>query len=287
MDITLKYDLVYALHLLLFPALLMKGLKYGQAISMSLSSFEPIEQFPPPSLWPHFDILGAISDEIIHNYIHQFRQDGNRLTLIPNHIPLEFIALADRKKTWQSQPHKVAVVSNHEVEELTSLKDIAPFKIDYYGTPYSNAVLITPEILLNYDVVISIGKTIQYCMGLGIPVFEYDHFGGCGYITLENFREEGKTNFSGRGSRRKLDAGLLLDELVKDYPLACAQAPGLRKIALQIYGIDKIIEKQLMALNSKNIPRPKLNVEAKLFCNAAFAAMSYILKSRHKHSFPV
>lgn len=116
-------------------------------------------------------------------------------------------------------------------------------------------------------------------MGLGIPVYEYDHFGGCGYITLENFVEEGKTNFSGRGTRRKLDAESLLADIIHNYSLACQQASCLRKISLNIYGIDALIENQLKIVNSKNLPRPKLNVEAKLFCNAAFAAMSYILQT--------
>ena len=164
---------------------------------MSLSSFQPIEKFPPPSLWPHFDMLAAISDEIINDYTDKYRLDNKIFTMIPNHIPANFISMSGIKQDWHKGIKNLAVLSNHYVGEIASLKDISPFNIDYYGKQYSKPVLMTPEILLKYDAVITIGKTVQYCMGLGIPVYEYDHFGGCGFITLENFREEGKPTFQG------------------------------------------------------------------------------------------
>lgn len=277
LDIT--YDIVYALHLLLFPALLLKGLKYKKAILMSLSPYVPEEQLPPPSLWGQFDMLAVISEEIIEKYARNYGINKKALTVVPNHIPLNFINASSLKHAWAENIGKAAVISNHYVEEVDALKNAAPFEIDYYGLQYSNPVPVTPELLLRYDAVITIGKTVQYCLGLGIPVFEYDHFGGCGYITPENLDKEGKTNFSGRGTRRKLSPADLISELVKDYPEACVNAPVLRQAALQIYGIDKLIAKQIETLNARNSPRSKLNMEGRLFCNAAFVSLAHIYKA--------
>lgn len=38
---------------------------------------------------------------------------------------------------------------------------------------------ITLEILSQYDVAITIGKTVQYCLVMGVPVYVYDKFGSC------------------------------------------------------------------------------------------------------------
>lgn len=270
------YDLVYALHLLLFPALIAKGLKYKKSIIMTLSPTIPMEQIPPSQIWPQIDMFSAISQEIIDSYHTNYGLNPEIFTLIPNHIPINFIRHAQRKQVWNKTLKKICVVSNHYIPELAGLKNLAPFPVDYYGSAYNNAVLMVPQILLNYDAVITIGKTVQYCLGLGVPVYEYDHFGGCGFITLENFQEEAKTNFSGRTTRRQLNANDLLADLENSYPSAYHHARGLRNIALPTFGIDKLVAKQLAIVNAKHEPRPELDTDARLFCNSALAAMSYI-----------
>lgn len=276
LDVT--YNLVYALHLILFPALLCQGLKYDRAILMSLSGHVPIELLPPSVLWPQYDLLGVLSEEIRQMYKKKYNISPERLTIIPNHVPLNFIDRAFVRESWSKSLNKVCIVSNHYNPELASLKDMAPFSVDYFGSQYNNQVRITPELLLEYDAVITIGKTVQYCLALGIPVFEYDLFGGCGYITPDNILKEEMTNFSGRGTQRKLHSQTILLELANQYPQACLHAPELRLLALERYSLNKLVEKQIQAVGEKRQPRPKLNVDARLFCNAAFAALSYVYR---------
>lgn len=274
-----KYDLVFALHLLLFPYLVLRGLKYDYAIAMTLSAFLPVEKIPPSQFWSHFDLMVCISDEIINMYQKYFNINPKHFIKIPNHVPLRFYDFINIKQKWNAEIEKVCVVSNRCIPELVQLAEFNAVKIDYYGSNYHNSVLITPEILLNYDVIITIGKTVQYGLALGIPVFEYDRFGGCGYITLENMDEEERMNFSGRTTRRKMTAEELLLEMQSGYGRACAEAAELRTLACDRYAIDKLIEKQLAMLPRDRAPHA-LSRDAHLFANACTAAIDYIYYAR-------
>jgi hypothetical protein len=59
-------------------------------------------------------------------------------------------------------------------------------------------ILITSKILLQYDAIITIGKTAQFALALGIPLYNYDYFGGPGWITPHNLDLEESYNFAGR-----------------------------------------------------------------------------------------
>ncbi|MDE5831823.1 MAG: hypothetical protein K2H64_02365 [Desulfovibrio sp.] len=273
-----EFDLVYALHLLLFPALVYKGLKYKKAISMSLSSFMEVEQLPPLQFLPQFDLIGAISREAVDESSRKYGLNPGIYTIIPNCIPLSFLSKSAQKQSWNKQIRKICVVTNHNVKELIALPEFVDFDIDYFGSKFNTARLITPELLLNYDAIITIGKTVQYGLGLGIPVYEYDQYGGCGYITPDNIAAEEEYNFSGRKTKRKLTARQIAEELVSGYSAAIANAPVLRKLALKRYAIDTLIEKQLTEINKSNQPRPKLKGEALAFANASLAALQYIFR---------
>jgi hypothetical protein len=68
--------------------------------------------------------------------------------------------------------------------------------IDAIGS--EKPAITSAELLDHYDCVISIGKTVQYCLVQGIPVFLYDRFGGPGYLNESNYELAEYYNFSGR-----------------------------------------------------------------------------------------
>ena len=100
----LEYDLIYALHLILFPALLNTGIRYRKSILMTLSKSEGVEGLPPSPLWPQYDMLAAISPEIIEIYEKSFRIPPKLLQHVPNHIPLPFLKKANLKQIWAPEP---------------------------------------------------------------------------------------------------------------------------------------------------------------------------------------
>src|SRR5690606_28711208 len=80
----------------------------------------------------------------------------------------------------------VLLVSNHLPDELLELKQellrrgIAVKHMGRNGDDYGR---LGPKALLESDLVVSIGKTAQYCLASRTPLFVYDHFGGPGYLT--------------------------------------------------------------------------------------------------------
>lgn len=273
-----EYDIVYALHLFLFPYLLFKGLAYKHSILGLLSVKGPIEQMPPACMYPYFNLITVISPEIAARYHDEFQIDENLFTLIPNPLPLEFINASNTKNEWAEKIGKVAVVSNHRLPELLDMARLAPWQTDFFGSEYGNSVHVTPELLLGYDAVITIGKTVQYGMGLGIPVFEYDHNGGCGWITPHNMDSEALTNFSGRSTHEKRDAETLIRDIEAHYRNAASQAATLRGMALEKFSIIKLITRQIR-LVSGNAPmgKPVLTPDAWFYANTCYLAVDHMI----------
>ena len=69
---------------------------------------------------------------------------------------------------------------------------------------------MTPEVLAPYDAVVTIGKTVQYALSMGIPAYVYDHFGGVGWLDEDSLEPELHWAFSGQRTDRGDE--LLLDE---------------------------------------------------------------------------
>ena len=100
---------------------------------------------------------------------------------------------------------------------------------------------ITPQILSKYDLIISIGKTVQYALGMGIPVYEYDYFGGNGYINKNNINEEAYYNFTGRPKCRRLSPQDIVHEIIDGYDEAVSNAFELKEI---VWNVVQIFQKK-------------------------------------------
>ena len=124
------------------------------------------------------------------------------------------------KRPYNSKISNILMISNHLPEELKELKVLLKKKgisVKHIGQNGDEYGRIGPKILNNSDVVISIGKTAQYCVAHKTPFFVYDHFGGPGYLTPDNFERASRFNFSGRCCETKKSAEQLVDELDTGY----------------------------------------------------------------------
>jgi len=149
-----------------------------------------------------------------------FNKSTKNLFNLKNSAPDIFF---DEKKNLKSRPKKLLVVSNHIPDELREAgllllknNDIEVFDHIGDGGNVKANNPVTPGILKKYDVVITIGKTVQYCMAMGIPVYCYDHYGGPGYLVEGNLESSAQRNFSGRGAH-KSDAAGIARELLRGY----------------------------------------------------------------------
>jgi len=257
--INIEYEYVFSYHFPILPYLIGRGLKYKKIIIGCLSSFHPLEL--PLDIYSNCTLLTVVSEEAKQNLLRHSISKIN-IFLLKNFIPRQFSEVEFHPS---ANIKKIAVVSNHPPSEILELpKFLSNISVDFWGSGQKHYSAITPKILSQYDVVISIGKTVQYCLGMGIPVFVYDYMEGNGYVKPDTLDKEEYFNFSGRSSRRKLEGIFLANEIITNYQQACKDVAILKKIAIERYSLDCNMKKLLSIINQSeqcHIDLEKYSVE--------------------------
>lgn len=244
-----KYDIIWAHHYPLLDYLLFKKKINADYIHyVSLSSFLGYESLP--LYYKDLNMISVLSEEGLTKLKNE-RIDTKDIKIFPNYSFKEYfdIKIKDRK-----EPKKICIVSNHVAPELLDFRNIATkngIKVDIYGFGYKYTK-ITGNLLNKYDVVITIAKTVYYALSLGIPCYCYDRFGGDGLITISNFSNSLKYNFSGRFSRKKRTGKQIYDEIINNYGEVVSQAKEIRKLSYQTFCFEKIIKDTLKELKKTN-----------------------------------
>ncbi|MCP1222552.1 hypothetical protein NKW45_11925 [Acetobacter orientalis] len=179
-------------------------------------------------------------------------------------MPNPTLAKFKKNNKYSKNIKNILIVSNHipnEVMEAKSLLEAEDFKLHILGES-GKSELISPELLSNYDAIISIGKTVQMSILSGIPIYCYDHFGGPGWLRPHNIAQASRFNFSGRGFDEKKTSHTIYSE-IKSYnsniDIACENTfrnTGKYIIGVWIYILSKYLEK---SHSKKKIQCPNLN----------------------------
>ena len=169
-----------------------------------------------------------VSNEALELNLRKYGHIFKKPTVFPNWAPNEFL------NSIQTPPHtnKILIVSNHPPAELEKAKQLlaqSNIITECIGQTSTKYNLVTPELLKQYSCIISIGKTVQYCLALNIPIYIYDRFGGCGFLNEKNYEKAKVHNFSGRGFSKKSPEEIA-EEITKKINAAQAyQANNLEK----------------------------------------------------------
>lgn len=173
-------------------------------------------------------------------------------------------------------PKKILVVDNFPCEELKNIRQILKkqnIKVDFLGRNGDKYKIVDEIILSQYDLIITIGKTVQYCLVSGKPVYIYGPFGGPGWLTNQNFDEAKKKNFSGRGFSKKTSE-MIVDELLSQYQNAKKYYKNNLSSFKKEYLIDNVIPVLFsQANNSKINPSPLTKAQA-----AAHSSLLYLME---------
>jgi len=168
--------------------------------------------------WVCDNVLGDLSLANSELTGERLPQTGSSLpvSVFYNAAPPEFDVAP---RPLPDQPGRILVVSNHTppeiCEALERLGQTA--EIRHLGRTAKNVRRVTPEDIGWADLVISIGKTIQYALVAHRPVYVYDHFGGPGYLTEANHAGAARFSFTGRCCERKLTSGRVCDDILSGY----------------------------------------------------------------------
>ena len=240
-----EFDLIWAHHFTTLDACILSGLiSAGQIVFSSLSPYNPLEC--PPLYLSKLSRILANSPETAQALLDA-GLDASEVLVFPNPVYRTFFAqparLSERLK-------RVAVVSNHvpkELEMAASLLRAEGVEVDLFGEKH-RARLITPELLGDYDAVVSIGRTVQYALAMGMPVYCYDRFGGPGYITPQNADAAAAHNFSGRCVQAKKPARRIADELLQQYGDVAAMQKLLKQLGTERYDLAVCVDEVLASL---------------------------------------
>lgn len=208
-------DLVW-LHNQYLPASVVQAVLEGACpavfVAHHMSSYHPLEA---PAYRELEDALCAVVSANSAETADMLRASGvftGEPFLLGNPAPSAFFG--DRTAP-ADPPNRILVVSNHIPPELRSaidaLRDRA-IEVDVVGSADEPRRII-PADVVGTDVVVTIGKTVQYALASGTPVYLYDHFGGPGFLTPANHELAAWHNFSGRGFDTKT-SGAIVDELL-------------------------------------------------------------------------
>jgi Fe2+ transport system protein FeoA len=163
---------------------------------------------------------------------------------IKNAAPKRFESAPPSRRNSLS---RLLVVSNHVPDEV--LKAVTLLKkrgvvVKIFG---SDAIerRVSEFDIRETDAVLTIGKTVQYALLSGIPVFCYDHFGGPGWLTKENFDNASYYNFSGRCCRKRGSAESIFDDLLQGYEQAVEDAFFLKKVFGGEFLLDQYLDNLL------------------------------------------
>ena len=204
-----------------------------------------------PYVWALEDKLSSVS---LYNSVETKEKQEDSLkpekikNLYQNPAPVDF---SKHKESSRKRLKRVLVVSNHPPKEIIKLKEVLKedgVEVMLLGESQEKQELISIELLKGYDVIISIGKTVQNCLVAGIPVYVYDYLGGPGYLNDSNFELSEKNNFSGRGFDRK-SVEQIREEIMGMFREGSEYIATIRDKSVELYSIDRSVSRVFSELN--------------------------------------
>lgn len=252
------YDIIIVQHYPVFDYLCCRyDITYKMLIVSKLSVISDYELLPVCE--KEMDLIACVSDECAES-VKQMGVPNDKIDIFKNSVEASFFShyKKDIKNIKNNEEGKIAVISNHVPNELVELETELGkgYTIDFIGVEYEPKY-VNAKFLEKYDLVITIGRTVQQCFAVGVPVYVYDYFGGPGYISKENFDLAEKNNFSGRGFEKKSSENLKKD-ILDNYGNNLEKLLWLRSIAEDRYSYEK---------NFNRIYSKVLKVNKKRKCN--------------------
>ena len=174
---------------------------------------------PPAFIFLHMSGMDWIPDE--KPWIYNLENQLSSLSLfiaeevknvnkpfLSSNIPTEFFRnpAPNEFTIRQHKPSKtlknLLIVSSHPPKEVLEAKKILSdtyhVNTTILGEDQEEYQLFTKKLLEQYDAVLTIAKTVPYCLISGTPVYVYDIYGGGpGWLNQNNLKPAKTRNFSG------------------------------------------------------------------------------------------
>jgi hypothetical protein len=241
------YDFIWSQHApVLYDIIYKFKIKYKYILFSSLSPFEPLET--PPLFVNHLNLCLVNSCENRDELINIGVVNPDKIRVFVNSVPDNYYSNYDPQNS--ANLNKIAIISNHVPEELYAImnsKRDTDISIEILGHK-NNFIYVDSNVLKKYDAIITIGRTVQHSLAMGIPVYCYDHFGGPGWINRKTVNDAEYYNFSGRCSRIKRTHEQLYEDILNGFQEAFDDREYLQRIAKERYSLNTNLKKTLEQL---------------------------------------
>jgi hypothetical protein len=243
-----KYDILWAHHIHTINHLVVHS--HSKPLKIIYSCLGPFSSLAAPPIY-HNELNCILSNSrgntevLIAEGIQK-----EKIYSFPNFAPKSFFK--QQKEHYSNHPAKIAIISNHppiELKDFSQVASLADIHVDFIGFD-GKPIFVDPPLLKQYDLVISIGKTAQYCFSTKIPFYCYDHFGGPGFITPDNIFISETYNYSGRAINRKLTGQEIFQDIIENYPTALTNLNFLQNHCYDNYLLEKNINALLRFIAS-------------------------------------
>lgn len=266
------YDLIWVHHGVL-PAPVIERLQHGGHTPMIIwNHMSTVPGIESPIL---ADIEATVSVRSLHNSVETMNEmlsyglPAEKSKVWPNPAPRQFLDELG-SVTAQRRLESILIVSNHpptELEEAQRLIEAEGVQVVRIGQEQPERV--TPNTFSDVDAVVTIGKSVQYALCAGVPAYVYDHFGGPGWLTAENFENVASHNFSGRPTRRHITAEQISDELLRGYEQASRFTRDNLIANRERFGLERLLDELLVEVSNDPLRAPLTVAQAKRW--SAFA----------------
>ncbi len=254
------YDIFFAQHYVVAEYVVVNNFFTFDNLSVSvLGPLEPLETLPLFAE-SEADLITFVSEETrdIHVNISSTRV-LDKSFVFHNYAEDQWFNAYHEKR--DPHLHKIAIVSSHippDELEFIKIAESHGLTVDCFG--YGNVFTeITPDLLDQYDVIVSIGRTVQASLAQGIPIYCYDHFGGPGYINSLNFTHNKLSNFAGRKANRKISGFDIYREISDGFPEAFKERQLLHNLAKENFQLKIIFDSYLSRLTALPAKRRSLH----------------------------
>ena len=194
----------------------------------------------------------SISEDTTDNTIKRILGENIKVDYYRNPAPKEF---SEIKKTPTSL-RRIAIISSsepsEEVIEAGRSLTTRGLRVDYIGRFAGNERNVNSKFYEEYDLIIGIGKNVQYSMVSGIPIYVYGKFGGSGYLEESNIDKNKANNYSGRGFYKKTSENIE-KEIINGYRNALSYHTEKRTEWIGEYSIDRVVNSLFKELDSEKI----------------------------------
>ncbi len=173
----MEFEIVFIQHFPVFDYLVSRyGLKYKRMVVSKLSVINAMENLPVCTQEAAFIL--CVSPECADMVAMQV-PEGTKIRVFQNCVEAEYFEGSSEYAGYKRALDKIAIISNHIPQELLELKEKMGgyYQVDLIGLGYRTEQ-VNAEFLQQYDLVITIGRTVPRCLAMGVPVYVYDYLGG-------------------------------------------------------------------------------------------------------------